>query len=144
MPCLAIALTKIDLLLSLYTLIHNTAWCNRIIRVKVYSGGQYEGRVGVLTGRRKNDGPLQVEMRNIVIDELASAMRTSKIVSPPPDPPSAFVLYMRAQEREEGDDGAESLRKGHQLYLNLLPEDKDEYIRDACNLKVIREKHFAL
>jgi hypothetical protein len=127
-------------------LIHKTEWCNRIIRVKVKAySGQHEGRVGVLTGRRKNDGLLQAEMRNKVIDELASAMRTSKIMMhAPPDPPSAFVLYMRAQEREEGEDEAESLRKGHQLYLNLLPEDKDEYIRDACNLKVIREKQFAL
>jgi hypothetical protein len=119
------------------------AWLYRIVRVKVCSG-QHEGRVGVLTGKRKSN-TLQEETHTNVIDELASAMRTAKVMMRPPEPPSAFVLFMRAQEREEsGSDDAEGLRKGYLMFQNLLPEDKNEYVRAACHLKATSDKQFAL
>jgi hypothetical protein len=119
-------------------------WFYRITRA-VVRGGPHKGRVGVLTGVRKNRAEYETCLsRHEVFMDLASALRTDQLmICAPVEPLSAFVLFMRDQPREAGGDDTEGLRRGYKMYLELLPEDKDEYERNAIRLRAIMREQLA-
>jgi hypothetical protein len=116
------------------------SWFYRSTGVSVHSG-LYEGRIGVLTGKRISK---EAEPRGEVLDELMAAIKRSKIVrEAPPVALSAFVLFMKDQERTGGDD-SEGLRIGYQMYLKLPREASDHYDRTSRRLKAEEQKQRAL